>query len=152
MILFYNVCVCVCASERQSINRAGNLRGVRENVEEGGADVPCRLLLRLCSTVKLSGTFPPPCHRLACALRKKKRIYLVVESSMCPLHLDCWITQTLAGQTATEVPLELWECIIEFCPGKNVWVHVLGRWQGDPAQQGTQWYLFSEGSAPPTAV
>lgn len=54
-------CACVHACDWETINQSLHLRGRRENAEEDGADVSCRLLLCLCSNVKLSGTFSPPC-------------------------------------------------------------------------------------------
>lgn len=64
-------CACVHACDWETINQSLHLQGRRENAEEDGADVSCRLLLCLCSNVKLSGTFSPPCHCLACTFLAK---------------------------------------------------------------------------------
>lgn len=84
------VCVCVNVhlKDAQSIP---HLRGRIENVVEGEADVPCRLLLCLCSNVKLSGRFSPPCR---CFAPDKINIFCGHDLPLSPLHLERKIPET----------------------------------------------------------
>lgn len=130
------VCVCLCVhlKDRQSMLHP---RGRRQNAEEGGADVPCRSLLSVCAPL------------WSC------QAHFLLKMNICCV----WVLPLFQGlMNRRDVGLSNRHRIASrimdnggkkggLGPGRNAWVHMLSRWQGDPALQNTiifvKWGKFS---------